>query len=105
VKFPDASTGYIHKSRVVNFNFKVCECLHSANELIEKGLDKDFTLGSKTGYTDNSNPTYTEKLVKIFQYQSPMGCDFLADPSWIGIDLKSEIQRCSNTDFDQCSWL
>ena len=95
VKFSDSSTGFIHKSRVVKFNDKICECLQAADKIIKKDLDKDFSLGSKTGFPENWNPTYEERLVKIFQYQSPMGCDFLADPSWIGIDIESEIQRCS----------
>jgi regulator of replication initiation timing len=95
VQFPDGSTGYIHNSRVVKFNDKICECLQAADKIIKKDLDKDFTLGSKTGFPDNVNRTYEERLVKIFQYQSPTGCDFLADPSWIGIDIQSEIQRCS----------
>ena len=95
VEFSDSSTGFIHKSRVVKFNDKVCECLQAADNIIKKDLDKDFTLGSKTGFPDNGNPTYDERLVKIFQYQSPTGCDFLADPSWIGIDINSEVIRCS----------
>ena len=96
VEFSDSSTGFIHKSRVVKFNDKVCECLQAAGNIIKNDLDKDFTTASKTGFPDNGNPTYEERLVKIFQYQSPMGCDFLADPSWIGIDINSEIQRCAD---------
>ena len=68
VQFPDASTGYIHNSRVVNFNVKVCECLHSADEMINKDLDKDFSTGSETGFSDNWKPSYTERLVEIFRY-------------------------------------
>jgi len=95
VMFPDSSTGYIHNSRVVNFNVKVCQCLNSANELIKKDLDKDFSTGSETGFPDNWSPSYTERLVEIFRYnQCPIGCSFLSDPEWDGIDIKSEIQRC-----------
>ncbi len=93
VKFPDASTGYIHNSRVVNFNVKVCECLHSANEIIRKDLDKDFSTGSKTGFSDNWVPSYTKRLVEIFRYnQCPKGCGFLFDHDVIY--FKSELQRC-----------
>jgi hypothetical protein len=94
VQFSDASTGYIHNSRVVNFNDKVCECLHSADEMIKKDLDKDFSTGSETGFSDNWKPSYTERLVEIFRYnQCPKGCDFLGDHDVI--DFQSEIQRCS----------
>jgi len=94
VKFPGSSSGYIHNSRVINFNVKVCECLKAANEIIIKDLDKDFSTGSKTGFPDNWKPTYTERLLEIFRYNlSPKGCGFLADDTVI--DLKSEIQRCS----------
>lgn len=94
VKFPDSSTGYIHNSRVVNFNDKVCECLHSADEMIKKDLDKDFSTGSETGFSDNWNPSYTERLVEIFRYnQCPKGCDFLGDHDVI--DFQNELQRCS----------
>ena len=95
VKFPDSSTGYIHNSRVVNFNIKVCECLKSAEEIIKKDLDKDFSTGSKTGFPDNWSPSYIERLVEIFRYnQCPGGCDFLSDPSGIGIDIQGELLRC-----------
>ena len=92
VKFQDASTGYIHSSRVVNFNVKVCECLTSAILMVEKDLDKDPEM--ETGFTDNSNPKLTERLLEIFRYnQCPKGCDFLGDEEII--DFPSEIQRCS----------
>lgn len=94
VKFSDSSTGYIHNSRVVNFNDKVCECLHSADEMIKKDLDKDFSTGSETGFSDNWNPSYKERLVEIFRYnQCPKGCDFLGDHDVI--DFQNELQRCS----------
>lgn len=95
VKFSDSSTGYIHNSRVVNLNMKVCECLGAANEIIKKDLDKDFSMGSETGFPDSSSPSFTERLIKIFQYNlSPKGCGILSDPSWFGIDIQSELQRC-----------
>ena len=93
VKLNDATTGYIHNSRVVNFNVKVCECLNSADLMIKKDLDKDFTSGSETGFPDNSMPSYTVRLLEIFRYNlCPKGCDFLADEEII--DFRSEIQRC-----------
>ena len=92
VKFHDASTGYIHNSRVVNFNVKVCECLNSAILMVEKDLDKDPEM--ETGFSDNSKPLLTERLLEIFRNnQCPKGCDFLGDENII--DFQSEIQRCS----------
>jgi hypothetical protein len=92
VKFHDAATGYIHNSRVVNFNVKVCECLNSAVLMVEKDLDKDPEM--ETGFPDNSKPSLTERLLEIFRYNlCPKGCDFLGDEDII--DFQSEIQRCS----------
>jgi hypothetical protein len=85
VKFNDASTGYIHNSRVVNFNVKVCECLNSAILMVEKDLDKD---------PEMEKPSLNERLLEIFRNnQCPKGCDFLGDEDII--DFQSEIQRCS----------
>jgi hypothetical protein len=92
VKFPDSSTGYIHNSRVVNFNVKVCECLKAADKLIKNDLDRDPNM--ETGLSDGWIPSYTERLVEIYRYnQCPEGCDFLGDHDVI--DFQSELQRCS----------
>ncbi len=93
VKLNDATIGYIHNSRVVNFNIKVCECLNSADLIIKKDLDKEINTGTGTGFSDNLMPSYTERLLGIFRYNlCPNGCDFLADEEII--DFRSEIQRC-----------
>jgi|TARA_B110000003_G_scaffold174371_1_gene174021 hypothetical protein len=93
VKFNDTSTGYIHSSRVVNFNDKVCECLNSAFLMVKKDLDKDFSSGSLTGSPDDSTPSLTRRLLEIFRYNlCPKGCDFLYDEDVI--DFNTEIQRC-----------
>ena len=91
VKFDDASTGYIHTSRVVNFNSRVCECLTAAKAIVEREMDKDPKM--KTGFSDGSNKSRTERFIEIFRFsQCPKGCDFLADESII--DFRTEIQRC-----------
>lgn len=91
VKFDDASTGYIHTSRVVNFNSKVCECLTAAKAMIDRDMDKDPKM--KTGFSDGSNKSRSERFVEIFRFnQCPKGCDFLSDESII--NFKAEMLRC-----------
>lgn len=91
VKFDDASTGYIHTSRVVNFNSKVCECLTAAKAIIDRDIDKDPKM--KTGFSDGSNKSRTERFLEIFRFnQCPEGCDFLSDESLI--NSESEMLRC-----------
>jgi hypothetical protein len=91
VKFDDASTGYIHTSRVVSFNSKVCECLTAAKAIVERDIDKDPDM--KTGFSDGRKPSITERIVEVFKFNNcPKGCDFLADESII--DFRTEIQRC-----------
>ena len=93
MKLNDTSTGYIHSSRVVKFNDKVCECLNSAFLMVKKDLDKDFSTASLAGYPDNSTPSLTRRLLEIFRYNlCPKGCDFLYDEDVI--DFNTEIQRC-----------
>ena len=84
VKLNDTSTGYIHSSRVVNWNDKVCECLNSADLIVKKGLDNE-----------NARLSLARKFLEIFRYNlCPKGCDFLYDEDVI--DFNKEIKRCIN---------
>jgi len=85
VKFGDASTGYIHTSRIVNFNTKVCDCLSAAKKIVERDVDIDLS--------DGISKSILEKYLEIFRFnQCPKGCAFLGDESVI--DFSQEIQRC-----------
>ena len=45
VKLSDGTTGYIHKSRVVNLNNKICECIKKGKKLVDANKDYDPVMG------------------------------------------------------------
>jgi len=92
VKLNDGTVGFIHSSRVVSFNDKVCECLELAVKIVENNEDKDP--GLETGFPDNSNPSFIVRVRDVFKFNlCPNGCGFLAESD---IDFESEILRCEN---------
>lgn len=93
IKLGNGTIGYIHKSRVVNLNDKICECIKKGKKIVDANKDYDPIMGWGDGITDE--PSLSFRLEQIFLYGlCPKGCQFLQSNEDFIININSEIERC-----------